>query len=261
MDSITLITYTHTDYADIWPLVFHGLSCLPPLKKVFACNASSGMPNYPTELYDGYIFYDDTYTYPQKLLQILKQISTPYVLLVHDIDVFLHIDHDMFKALCNTVVKKQMDRCSLELFPSKEGDMFEGGIRFTRATPDASPVYLSPYDVGPSIWKRSTLQEAMAAFQTETYRTIEFSGIQGFLKEKDIWAVAVSPDYNAIYQISRPFPSFCCFLHILAGGRWYPPHIYQDTTQILWYWFEQFHIDPLIRGFGNGDHLDLRRHT
>lgn len=265
MESLTLVTYSHTEYADIWPLVCYGISHLPDeLSKVFVCEETTEESYRCIQpFYQQVLMYKDTQTYPQKLIQILEQISTPYVWLIHDIDIPIHIDKDALHTILEVVQTYDMDRCSLELMPAKEDDILHKDVRFTNIQKGGvSHVYLTPYDVGPSLWKRTTLLEGLRAFHKETYRTIEFSGIQQFFASKRIWALAPHPTYNSIYMIGRPFPFICCFLHILAGGKWYPFHIYQDLADLLIYLLEQFEIDPMVRGFGNGDHLDIwNRHV
>lgn len=265
MDSITFVTFSHTDYSDIWPLVLDGIEKLPTcIPTLFACNHIPFESDKDTlrQYYTTILEYNDSQTYPQKILQILNSISTPYICLVHDIDILVHIDTDIFLHLVKTVVESNMDRCSLEMFPQKESDNFSDMLRFTSIQhPYCSPSFMTPYDVGPSLWNVHTLRELMTEFQNETYRSIEVSNIQTVLSKKNVWGLTKHTTCTPVYQIQRPFPSFFQVLHILSGGKWFPSHIYQDLEGIFLQLQQTYKIDTSKRGIAPFEHIDLHERS
>lgn len=255
MDStITLITYSHTDYQDIWPLVFDGISKIElPISKVFAINENAISSENTMQILDKYTriqYYDDIKTYPQKLLQILEAVSTPYILLIHDIDLLVHFESEKFKRLVTACIEHSIDRCILGMIPKGNQVLTDGDIVLTEASrEECSPHYHIPYDVGPSIWNVSCLQECMTKFESYTYRTIESSPVQHFLQSKKVYAMTSSESYKAIYAIGRPFSSYFSFLHILLRGKWLERHYYQDLEDTLLTLLDKYEIDVTQRGF------------
>lgn len=251
---ITFITYTHTDYQDIWPLTFQGINKLSPIpmRKVLAVNTNSISVN-TGGLYDEILVYDDTLQYPAKVAQILEQVKTTYVFFVHDIDVILDFNTTQFNLLFDIIQSYDIDRFFFGLF-KPAGEKIEVG-RFILTEAKNSPIYIHPYDVGPSIWKRSVFLEMMLKHKTETYRTIESSNIQSDLSEYRCFAFAPSLYYNAYFQLARPVSSDFVFCHILAHGKWFPFYVYMDLQLQLKSLIERYKIDMNIRGIGNGNHL------
>lgn len=251
---ITFITYSHTDYQDIWPLTFHGIKALNniPMRKVLAMNTSSIKPTIQG-VYDDILTYDDTLQYPAKVAQILEQVKTTYVFFVHDIDVILNFNTEQFNLLFEIIQTYDMDRFFFGLFKPM-GEQIKVG-RFNLTEAKSSPIYFHPYDVGPSIWKRSVFLDMMTNYKSETYRTIETSKIQEDLSEYRCFAFAPSLYYNPYFQLARPVSSDFVFCHILASGKWFPFHVYMDLQLQLKKLLDLYKIDTSIRGVGNGDHL------
>jgi hypothetical protein len=95
-------------------------------------------------------------------------------------------------------------------------------------TRNLSANFITPYDVGPSIWKVSCMKEAMKLVHKCTYREIENSRIQEFMTSKNVLAFTTSPTYVPKYQLCRPFSELFSFIHLLSGGKWFEPECYMD---------------------------------
>lgn len=150
---ITLVTYSHTDYQDVWPIVLGQLKKQTmPFSRIFACNETDVDLSAVRNIYTDVVFYKDTLTYPQKILSILEQVTTPYVLFVHDIDVFVTFETEKFAVLLNSILKYSIDRCMLGMV-IRQGDVLGNGevVLTNVSMPNRSPSYVTPYDVGPSI--------------------------------------------------------------------------------------------------------------
>lgn len=253
--NITFVTYTHTDYSDIWPLTFDGIEKLKDLyiEKVFACDKYSEDSRI-TNLYDRTILYDDSLTYPQRVAQVLEQISSDYVFFVHDIDIILNFNISAFYRLFDLVKEYNLDRMFLGMLKPSNETIEDGRFVLTRSR-DNSPIYVQPYDVGPSIWKREVFLTMMYKHKDETYRSIESCDIQKDLDPYRCFGIAPSQYYIPYFQIARPVSSDFKFLHILSYGKWFDLYSYMDLQIDLLDLLNKYKIDVNKRGIGSGRHL------
>ena len=90
---ITYVCYTHSDYSDIWPLVFEQIANLVKLPKIVYSNE---IENHP---FDRALIYDDTKTYPQKLVDLCNEVNSKYIVLVHDNDLVMNFNNELLKAM------------------------------------------------------------------------------------------------------------------------------------------------------------------
>jgi hypothetical protein len=256
MNNITLITYSHTDYSDIWPIVCAYIEHIKDtsIRKIFACNKST--TDVTIKNYDAIVFYDDSKTYPQKLLEIMNYVTTKYVILIHDNDITINFNINKLLnliSLCNT---HDIDRCMFGMVPRQDIIITDNDIYLTDARgTNIGPHFCTPYDVGPSIWKKECIVDVMTKFKNETYRTIETSEIQNYLKQYKIYALTTSPNYRPVYQIARPFPDCFQILHMIQCGKWFEPIYYMDLEEVFKKILLLFKIDMNIRGVGNGGHF------
>ena len=255
MDSITFVTYSHSDYADILPIVQQGIQCVkvPEMEKVFA----SDLALTQKDGYDRCIQYTDSLTYPQKICEILKSIQTEYVVLVHDIDYVEKFDTGLFQIVRGMLKRLSMDRLSFGMVPPQDTIIEEGPIRITNSNKEGiTPNFCTPYDISPSIWRTECLRDAMSIVLNHTYRTIEQSEIQTYLSNKNVYAFTTSPSYHSVYQIGRPFSSVFTFIHLLTRGMWLHSRYFMDCETMYKYLLAQFTIDCSVRGILETPHLD-----
>ena len=250
--SITYVSYTHTDYSDIWCLMMEGVEQLSGAERVLFCNRVPEDPKI-MELYNRVITYDDSLTYPARIAQCLEHISTEYVMFVHDIDVIVSFDMDRFADIMNTIVEYELDRLFFGMVQPCSDMICNNWLVLARAK--HSPIFALPYDVGPSVWKRSVFLEFMEKYSDQTYRTIETSAIQDDLQNYRCYAFAPCPNYFPIYHLVRPMTSLFIFMHILASGKWFDPICYMDLQTVFLQKINSHNINMVTRGVGNGFHL------
>ena len=256
MENLTLITYTHSDYMDIWPLVIDAITTSNiKCRRIFATNDAEIAKKHISG-YDKIIEYTDTFTYPQKIIEVLSSVETSYILFIHDIDIIVNMDTVQLCKLVELVVTNSIDRCSLGAFNKQNNVLVNGDISITNiGRPNISPQYCTPYDVAPSIWKVSTMIEAMTHVKECSYREIEESQIQQFLCNKKIFGLSVNNNAR-IYQIGRPYCTFFTFLHILLRGQWMHSRYYMDLEQPFLQMIRINKIDISRRGIIETPHLD-----
>lgn len=225
---LTLVTFSHTDYKDIWPIVCDGVKNIVGFKKIFATN-NYELSSSVLDVYDSIIEYDDTRTYPQKIIHILESVKTPYVLFIHDIDILIKLDTHCLSDLITLIVSNSIDRCSLGAFNAQDHVLDNGSVSITNINkPNISSNWYTPYDVGPSIWKVTTFHDTMTYFKTQTYRTIETSPIQKYLQNKKIYGITSNKHCTIINQIGRIFSTKFICLHLLVRGQWLHSKYYLD---------------------------------
>jgi hypothetical protein len=249
MTSISLVTYTHTDYSDLWPLVFEGINKVNNIEKVFACNNTDINIDNIKNFYNRINLYDDKLTYPKKILSILENINTEYIIFIHDIDIIINFNNTEFLNLMYFVKNYSIDRCIFGMVP-KNTDIYNiGNISLSDARrPNITANFLTPYDVGPSIWKVSCLKEALSLVTHCSYREIEYSPIQEFMQNKKVVAFTTSSNYSPKYQIGRPFSEYFSFLHLLSGGKWFNPDCYMDLKNEFNVLIQKYNINVNLRG-------------
>lgn len=263
---LTLVTYSHSDYKDLWPIILDGVSKNPiPICKVFACNTKPDNDKPILDIYNKIVFYDDFKTFPEKVIQCLEQIQTPYVLFVHDIDIFIHFDSNALNKIMSFVSSENVDRFILGAIKPNQMIIDVDGILITPINGRGlSDHFYTPYDVGPSIWNVKTFIEGLESVKTVSYREIEDSSIQSFLLGKKVYANTNhinKPKYKSIYQLGRPFPDFCSFLHIVIRGKFLPSHFYHDLETVFLELIKTHNIDMEKRGINKTHGLIIVNRT
>jgi hypothetical protein len=259
MNELTLISYSHSEYSDIWPLVIDGMRCIPKtLHTVFTCNNNNKDMTKIKEVYNMVLFYDDSLTYPQKLLYILSQITTPYVLLIHDIDICVNFDQSKIDDLMNSITENKIDRCMFGMIQRQHKFIKVNDMLLTDASkPNISRCFFTPYDVGVSIWNVKCLQECMYLFNNVSYRDIEYSGIQKYLETKSVWAFTPTDYCKPVFQIGRPYSNYFTFIHILIRGKWLDTNVYMDLKSEFNRLIDTYNIDIRSRGLIDGSHIQV----
>jgi len=246
---ITFVCYTHSDYKDIWPLVFGQIKKYVNIPKVLFVNKNEETID---NIFDKIIYYDDSLTYPCKLMFLCDNIDTKYISLVHDNDVVMNFNNELCYQYVNDMDKNNIDRLMFGVIKKRENDSY-----YTRAVRGCTTHFLTPYDVGPSIWKVNSLKDIMSHFTHCTYRQIENDSIQYYCEGKYNMCGMVSYG-NSKYSIGRPFTSNFSFCHILCQGKWMENPLYMDYSNILPQLLQEYNIDINNRGLLlHQDHINV----
>lgn len=223
MADVSFLFYSHSEYNDLWPILLDNLNKLPlSYKKYIGVDKSdvSGL-----EGFDSVLCYNTTMTYPQKVLSLLEQITTPYVVFIHDNDLIMNFNTDMFNQLMDHIHTKSIDRCMFGIVNSTATT--SSPIVLQQVNNYSCPTFIVPYDVGPSIWKTESFKQALGSVPDATYRNIEQSSIQDFCNTHLKMYAFLSYE-RAYYVIGRPFPNHFQFLHLCVEGNLYQEPFYMD---------------------------------
>ena len=243
--SLEILIYTHSEYQDIWPIVLDTLSKLKIQTRI-----SFAMDKRPTNSsFDSYTIYlyDDQLTYPGRLASLCKQIASDYLFFFHDIDILVNLNQERLDMLMEWIVAMDVDRFALGIFPTHCYVTTYQDIPIAKLNHCRCNWFTSPYDPGPSIWKRSTLEELMLKVSDATYRSIEDSPIQEFLAEKKVFGFA-KRELEPLFTIGRPFTPWFAFCHLLIRGQWVSKEGWQSYDAFMAILLDTYKIQKEKRG-------------
>jgi hypothetical protein len=253
MADVSFLFYSHSEYNDLWPILLDNLNKLPlSYKKYIGVDKSdvSGLEGFDTVL-----CYTASMTYPQKVLSLLEQITTPYVVFIHDNDLIMNFNTELFNQLMDHIHTKSIDRCMFGIVNSTATT--SSPLVLQQVNNYSCPSFVLPYDVGPSIWKTESFKQALASVSNATYRNIEQSNIQHFCS-KHFKMFAFLSYERAYYVMGRPFPSHFQFLHLCVAGNLYEEPYYMDQKDNF-IRLKQKYPDILKRKTVTSNHISFNR--
>lgn len=228
---ISFLFYTHSDYSDLWEVLRDTMSKLIPIKykRLVAVNANSlSQP----EGFDVILTYDDSLNYSDKVLSLINQITTEYVVFIHDNDLMMSFSDTIFVELLSTIKTHSIDRCMFGIIGRNNGSIQSPYYNLVNTNSTKSSHFATPYDVSPSIWRTQAFKDALAVVSNTSYRDIEESAIQTYCKEKlNVYGFANDENKRAYYVIGRPFSEPFQFLHMFVRGKCYEPYVYMEQEQ------------------------------
>jgi hypothetical protein len=240
-----IVIFTHTEYQDIWPIILDSIY-KNHLENVvrFAVNGNVDSSKLPFIKY----IYDESKPYGERMCEVLEKVQSEYIFFFHDVDILMSFDKERFSMLLEWIIKEDVDRFYMGVFGSNRlvGKLVDMPIGISGK--NICNWFITPYDLGPSIWKRRTFQEIMKQFSAETYRSIEFSGIQDVMLKKKVYGFS-KLDIPVRFTLGRPFTEWFSFCHILAQGKWIPPNAYQSYANFYLEIPNKYKIDFSKRGF------------
>lgn len=249
--SCEVLIFTHSDYQDIWPIVIDAVKANVKGYSIgFALNAQADA----TLLKDFQVYrYNDANPYAKRLVEVCSQIQSDYVFFFHDVDVLMSFDGSKLQEMLAWMQINETDRFLLGVLPSRLFVERIGDISIGKSGLNVCDWFTTPYDVGPSIWKRQTMLELMTKNSTETYRSIESSAIQDDLAQKNVFGFCKS-DVPICFTIGRPYSAWFSFCHILVRGKWIPPQAYQSFQEFFASLPQRYQIDIEKRGMAEYYH-------
>lgn len=157
--------------------------------------------------------YDDTLRYSKRLLQCLESISEEYIFFFHDTDIMIEIDMDILEKITDIMKEYTIDRVDIRnearpatiLFDHESGLVEYKSLKWR-------------YNVGPSIWKVSTLRTIMQRFD-KCYRTIEDEETQAFCAQFKFYHVTHPRTIESAYFRLSPW---VVYIHMTSVGKLIP---------------------------------------
>ncbi len=233
MEKVTLLLYTHTEYSDLWP-IFLDEPFPRAISRIIAMNKTKNTQQLQPYIDHGFIIhmYDDQLSYSEKIISCLKEIHTPYVWFVHDNDILQSFHQKTFDEVIHCLDEQRIDRLMFGIVSKEGGEIQNPLLHIGRVNYKTTPHFITPYDVGPSIWRVSAFARAMESVKGVGYREIESSEIQNFCKENlNMWGFFTHPQQKSSYVIGRPFPESFQYLHLCVRGMLLEDDKYMDQKE------------------------------
>jgi hypothetical protein len=128
--------------------------------------------------------------------------------LIHDNDLIIEFDNNLFEKLLTEMIKNEIDRCIF-------GVAAKSGPSIIKLTDDdsicrinniESSHFLLPFDVGPSVWKVQSYKEALLTSPNTSYRDIEMSPVRDYcIQNLNIYGFISHKTIPSCYVVGRPF--------------------------------------------------------
>lgn len=245
MEEISLLIHTHSDYHYLWPIIRDYTQKIP-IKKVLAYNSipeGTELPKY----FDRYVKYDGNMCYAQRMHEILANLTSMYVFLVHDIDIILNIDINALKAYLDIIIENDIDRVHMSVF-NGTGKIHKSNYvlcDLNKPLLTASNQFV-PIDCQPAIWKRSSFMKLLALFPNETYASLELTKdvINYCINNFKCYGVQYTTNLKIKYNRALTMCDLFLFLHITTKGKFtYPLETYMDLKPNLEEIVRKYSID------------------
>lgn len=211
-DLITPVVYSHTEYSSVLQIQTDYTDNY--MKRLLFINTPTSTEYDDIfSIYSSVHYYNDTLPYASRVLSLLDNVHTEYVLFTHDIDILLYSDHDTLNKLLNVMVTHNLDRVDLKYWEFSSNNIYVDE-QITLIQQRNTSDYI--YNVNPSIWKTRTLAEILHKFSDRNYRTIESMDVQSYCTKFNVFKVHKSPMLKCGYFNCVDFYKF---LHISHSGK------------------------------------------
>ena len=111
---MSLIIFSHSDYSYLWEIIQDYISEFKELNPIFISNINNSIQK--PYGFTKYIEYNESDCYAQRWINILDNIDSEYILIVHDVQIIVNCDIDKIKTLFYDISYNNIDRCSLNVF-------------------------------------------------------------------------------------------------------------------------------------------------
>lgn len=227
---MNLIIFSHSDYSYLWDIIAEHIIPMKDLNPIFVSNVTDKIK---PDGFIRYIEYDEKMCYAKRWLSILPCIDEKYILVVHDVQIILNCDIFKIEKLVELLEKNDIDRCTLHVFNGEEIIENEN-IQICNLKHAVGLTY-TPYDLSPTIWKKTSFYKLFSEFPNETYHSSECSkDLQEYCK-KNLKCYGLQNTGEKIYYcLGRPFLNIFKVLYITIKGEiCFPIEVYMDMKDDL----------------------------
>jgi hypothetical protein len=235
VNNLALVTWTNTEYSDIWPLYFGRLHDNYKFKSsyIFLNERSNDIPNGHTQLIN-----NENEPYYKRFTDCLNMVKEDYILYMQEDHIFYDkVNSRKVNQLCNFLSKS--DYSFIRLI--KSGEMRGSEIKENLfEIPDLSPYLFSQQS---AIWKKDDLCELMNFYKPNTYRDVELYGSMAMqsLGHGGCYYHTPSLKRGSMHYDSEIFPYVAT---AVCKGKWNTNQYPNILTEAL----EEYSIDVNLRG-------------
>jgi len=174
---IPICIYSHSSVEDVLEIQFDYISKIPNIfnEKIylFIDKPYSKKINLEYET----IIYEDNIPYNKKLLNCISKINEPYFILTHESDIIISYDINTILELKTSMEKNAIDSIVLRHYPNCTNHI---KVNNTLSLSNPDPNYV--FNVQPRIWKRDSAIKLFSSIPDKTYKTIESSNTESYIK-------------------------------------------------------------------------------
>jgi hypothetical protein len=227
--TVNLIIVSHSDYAYLWDIIEEYTHALGDLNPIFVSNKNDRTISQLPKGFCKYIYYDDTLCYAQRWINILKEIDSNNIIVVHDVCIIIDCNVQKIQNLIQFININDIDRCSLNVFDGI--DVLHGDENYVcNLNNNVRSNTFVPYDLCPTIWKKSSFNKLWETFPQETYHHSELNAhLQNYCKQLKCYGLQKTAD-KIFYCIGRPYSQMFKILHITIKGQiQHPKEVQMDA--------------------------------
>lgn len=236
-----IVLKTNSAYSYLWPILNDTTEEFPSFF-VLTNSTNDFQFNKNIKIH----LYDQSRSYPARLLNFLESIEDEYVLLTHDVDLIINFNHTKIENYLNIVKCNNIDRLSLGVFVGND-KIFKNEIEVCKLYPRMSSNFFTPFDYAPSIYKKSKLIELYSKFSNENYQSLELNPeVQKYVFENmNSYGISKNNSVKLIYHRGFVYTEDFNFLHITVKGELLEENLYFDLKNIANNFIKKYNLSFL----------------
>lgn len=233
-----LVILTNTAYKYLWPIINDTTSHLKEVILGVDKNDLSYKFNDNIKI----VYYEPGSKYTLRILKMLEEVATDYLIFSHDVDLILNLDPVEMNRYLELCMTQGVDRLSLGVFKTSNKVLSSGDIQICNINVDykngfnlnqLSSNFYTPYDYAPSFYKKTKLKELCEKFPFETYGTCERNiVVQHYVNSHfNCYGLQKNNTLELVYHRGFVYSKNANFLHITVGGKLLPYNLYFDLEK------------------------------
>lgn len=250
---MSLIIFSNSEYNFLWPLIEETIGKINKINKIFVCDIND---LEKPKGFDKYIIYDINNCYSKRWTNdILPNIETDYILVVHDVQVIVNYDENFILNSLQIMKEYSIDRLSLNVFNGI--DIIKNYNLNICNLNSANGNTFIPYDVCPCIWNTKSFKILFETFPNETYKTSELNDdLQYFCKNNFKCYGQNKSEEKIFYCIGRPYLEYFKILFITINKEiMHPLDVYMDMKNDFIYFSDKYKLYEIIKVNHNYDFI------
>ena len=215
MAEFTFLLYTHSEYEDVLSMYIQNhLKYLSNVPISVAVNNAEWIRERfkDTIQFQAIYEYDDSTPFAQRMVTVLQQIHTPYVLFNQEINVL--VDYPCKGFIEETL--KFMNQTNADQVRFSDSGLHNIQRNHEIFHPIQGPFYMS---VITAMWRTSTMLQLYRAFSNRTYRTIEDGEVQHYVSTclKNFYVSSpFDVEHPPLHALCYHYPA----IHVTHFGKW-----------------------------------------
>lgn len=201
--------------------------------------------------------YEQGQNYTKRLISILRQVGSEYVLLSHDVDLILNFNFSRLEIYMKIIEENKIDRLSLGVFDNPSQQIEYEGLTVCKLHRNLGRNFFTPFDNSPAIYDREKLIRFYECFSDETYNSLEQNenAQQYFLKNMNCYGIQKNDNIKLIYHRGLVYSYDFNFLHITVAGKFLSKESYFDLMND----FERIKFTYRLYDIASTDSKDLQK--